>query len=176
MSKVGLRMFILKLTHRFHFWAAVGMSQPPDCDTTFISGRWCLAECLCPSGSFFASSSRDDSDDRCVSIGVLRGRAWPLVGLASMRSRLSSTGRCYTNSRLELPHLALGRIAENLRAEKVGFGRVGQRAVVENGQGFADRLIPWLALGDIQWRAFWNDGEDFLGSDERHAHTTVGRR
>ncbi len=69
-----------------------------------------------------------------------------------------------------MPHLALSSVAEDLRAVEVGFRRIGKRAIIERRKIFADGVIPRLALRDVQRGAFWNNGENFLGGNQRHAH------
>ena len=78
--------------------------------------------------------------------------------------------------RLEIPHFALGGVDEHLGAEEVGFWRVGKRAIIEKRQGFSDRGVPRLGLGDIQGRAGRHHRVNFFSRYEREAHTTMGGR
>jgi hypothetical protein len=74
------------------------------------------------------------------------------------------------------PEIALARVGEDSRAEHVGHGRIGQAAIVEDGEAFADGRVPRLARRDIERRADADKLEGLPGRVNGHADTAVRTR
>lgn len=102
---------------------------------------------------------------------------WPMMREGSRAVRLIGTPlrRAGLAGSIEIPHLSLLLVGEDLAALHVGIRRIGKRAVVETGKRGPDGGVPWLGGGHPNRGSDSGHVEDLAGRLERDPHATHGR-